>query len=84
MSEISGELIAIEGLREVRRLPSFDGVTFYRRIGDRVERTSDLLSTWGLVFLVHEDPKVLCRDADFVHRSLKAIVRRNVSTRREP
>ena len=75
ISECSGELAAIEGLNDVRRLPSFDGVKFYRTVGERIERTADLLSTWGLVFLVHEDPEVLRRDADCVHRTLKAMVR---------
>jgi biotin carboxylase len=84
MSEDSGEIIAIEGLPEVRRLPSLEGLTLFRKLGDRVERTSDLLSTWGLVFLVHEDQQVLRRDAEFVHRTLKAIVHNHSSSRSEP
>jgi biotin carboxylase len=84
ISEDSGELAGIEGLGQVRRLPSFDGVKFYRNIGDPIERTTDLLSTWGLVFLIHEDPEVLRGDADSVHRTLKAIVENNRhSSRRE-
>lgn len=74
MSEDDGELVSVKGLREVRRLRSFDGVKFYAQPGDRIERTSDLISTWGLVFLVHDDRDILREDADSVHRTLKAVV----------
>ncbi|WP_438002857.1 ATP-grasp domain-containing protein [Sorangium sp. So ce321] len=74
ISDVSGEIADIEGLRDVRRLPSFDGVKLFGDIGDRIARTTDLLSTWGLVLLVHEDPLTLRRDASFVHRTLRAVV----------
>jgi len=74
ISEVSGEIVDFEGLREVRRLPSFDGIRLYGDIGGRIERTVDLISTWGIVLLVHEDRQTLRRDADIVHRTLKAVV----------
>ncbi|MNF08507.1 hypothetical protein D3C80_2089470 [compost metagenome] len=41
--------------------------------GEVVGRTRDLLSSWGMVYLVHESQEVLARDSDFVHKTLALI-----------
>jgi biotin carboxylase len=83
ISEGSGELAAVEGLRQVRRLASLDGVHIYQKVGEPIERTTDLTSTWGLVTLIHEDRQVLRHDADLVHRTLRPVIRNHGPSRRE-
>jgi len=71
ISDAAGTVTGIEGMSVVRNLSSFVGVHFNVRVGDSIEPTTDLQSTWGLVFLVHEDPDVLRENAEIVHRALR-------------
>jgi hypothetical protein len=41
------------------------------RRGEVIEATRDFLSTWGFVYLVHEDCDLLRRQAEIVHENLK-------------
>jgi L-amino acid ligase len=45
-------------------LPSFFSVSHTPRVGDRVERTSNLLTKTGHIYLLHEDVGQLFRDYD--------------------
>lgn len=66
-----GVVQRIDGLDLVKKLPSFDSARIFSSIGKWAPRTSDLLTSWGYVYLIHEDPLVLKRDSQFVHDTMK-------------
>ena len=71
ISEQSGTVTGIEGINLVEELDSFHELGFLVEKGEVIEATRDFLSTWGFVYLIHEDPEVLRRDAETVHERLK-------------
>lgn len=70
ISDSSGTLQSIEGLSEIEKLSSFQSANLLVNPGDTVEATQDFLSTWGFVYLVHEDAETLEQHAQQVHDSL--------------
>ncbi|MGE8322754.1 MAG: hypothetical protein ACN6OX_06700, partial [Pseudomonas sp.] len=71
ISEQSGTVTGIEGIKLVEELDSFHELGFLVEKGEVIEATRDFLSTWGFVYLIHEDPEVLRRHAETVHERLK-------------
>jgi biotin carboxylase len=66
-----GEIKSITGLEAVSKLSSVHDLTLLVKEGEYIEGTQDFLSTWGFVYLVHEDPKVLAEHSRFVHETLR-------------
>lgn len=71
ISEQGGTVTGIEGIKLVEELDSFHELGFLVEEGEVIEATRDFLSTWGFVYLIHEDPEVLRRHAETVHERLK-------------
>lgn len=74
ISEQSGTVTSIEGIKLVEELDSFHELGFLVDKGEVVEATRDFLSTWGFVYLIHEDPEVLRKHAETVHERLKLVL----------
>ncbi|MFV3288683.1 hypothetical protein ACNFBR_08095 [Pseudomonas sp. NY11955] len=70
ISNESGVVFNVEGVEEVRGLASFHMMNLYATAGEHVEMTSDFLSSWGVVYLVHENLEILKSDSEFVHEKL--------------
>jgi biotin carboxylase len=70
---VSGVVKNISGLEKVEGLDSFYMLELSVVEGEIVGRTRDFLSSWGMVYLVHESQEVLARDSDFVHKTLALI-----------
>lgn len=66
-----GEITSISGLDAVSKLSSVHDLTLLVKEGEYIQDTQDFLSTWGFVYLVHEDPKVLAEHSRFVHETLR-------------
>lgn len=66
-----GVVQKIDGLDLIKKLPSFDSADIFPCTGKWVPRTKDLLSSWGYVYLIHEDPLVLRMDSECVHNTMK-------------
>jgi biotin carboxylase len=66
-NERPGRVQAYTGVDEVTKLPSFHDMSVSARVGAHCPETKDLISAWGLVFLVNEDEAQLQADADAVH-----------------
>lgn len=71
ISNVEGKIEAIPLVERVRRLESFFDISLSVRIGARIERTLDVFSMPGIVFLVHADSAVLERDYQTI-RQLEA------------
>lgn len=69
--DVSGVVKDISGLDLVKSLESFYMMELYVSEGCFVEQTRDFLSSWGMVYLVHESRDVLTEDSESVHRFLK-------------
>lgn len=70
ISETSGVVEEILGLEEVKGLKSFCMMSLQVEVGGLVDLTLDFLTSWGMVFLVHEDLDVLQADSELVHKLL--------------
>lgn len=68
ISNVEGVIEAIPFIESVTRLESFFDISMTVRSGSRIERTLDLFSAPGIVFLVHSDPAVLERDYHIIRR----------------
>jgi biotin carboxylase len=66
-----GEIMSISGLAAVLSLSSLHDINLLVKEGEYVQDTQDFLSTWGFVYLVHEDPKVLAKHSRIVHDTLR-------------
>jgi len=62
ISNVEGIVEAIPLTERVKKLESFFDISMKVQIGTRIERTTDLFSAPGIVFLVHPDPAVLEKD----------------------
>lgn len=62
ISSQSGIVKKINFLDEIKALPSFKGISLYTDLGQRVEKTVDLVSIPGIVYLCHEDEQVIQND----------------------
>ncbi|MEV4221984.1 ATP-grasp domain-containing protein [Nonomuraea sp. NPDC049725] len=71
INDRAGRVSGFEGLEEVSRLESYDGVRLIAEEGGYWPVTVDLGSAWGLVRLVHEDRAQLERDAEAVHELVR-------------
>jgi biotin carboxylase len=67
----AGEIKSISGLDAVSELSSVHDISLLIKDGEYIQDTQDLLSTWGFVYLVHEDPEVLAEHSRFVHETLR-------------
>ena len=67
----AGQIQSIDGLDVVSKLSSVHDINLLVKEGDHVQDTQDFLSTWGFVYLVHEDPKVLAEHSRVVHETLR-------------
>lgn len=70
VSEDSGIIAEIHGLEMVKSLESFHMMNLHVAVGDHVEVTQDFLSSWGMVYLVHDSFEVLQAESELVHKSL--------------
>jgi len=70
VSERSGVVEEIIGLEEVKGLESFCMMSLQVEVGDHVDLTLDFLTSWGMVFLIHESLDVLQAESELVHKSL--------------
>lgn len=75
ISTEEGVVASITGLDVVQGLSSFDSMRLFVSEGDQVSKTTNLITSWGLVFLVHDDPETLRRQANAVHNALKMIIK---------
>ncbi|WP_342654634.1 ATP-grasp domain-containing protein [Pseudomonas sp. F3-2] len=71
ISNSNGVLKEIDGVPEIEKLSSFHSASLLVAPGDKVDATMDFLSTWGFVYLVHEDPETLNIHAETVHALMK-------------
>ncbi|MBK5004975.1 ATP-grasp domain-containing protein [Pseudomonas sp. S60] len=71
ISEQSGAVTGFEGVTLIEQLESFHELSFLVEVGEVIEVTRDFLSSWGVVYLIHEDCEVLRREAEIVHERLK-------------
>lgn len=70
VSERSGVVEKILGLKEVKGLESFYMMNLQVAVGDHVDLTLDFLTSWGMVFLIHENRDVLQAESELVHKAL--------------
>lgn len=61
----------IHGVEEVERLPSFHAFGALPRVGSRLPMTRDLATRSWEVYLIHEDPHTIARDAELTRRLLR-------------
>ncbi|MFC8125677.1 ATP-grasp domain-containing protein [Streptomyces sp. NPDC057302] len=66
-----GRVLGHQGAAEVAKLPSYDGHRMIAKVGAHWPVTRDMVTAWGLVRLVHEDPAQLDRDAEAVHALMR-------------
>lgn len=66
-----GEIKSISGLAAVSRLSSLHEVNLLVKEGEYIQDTRDFLSTWGFVYLIHENPEVLAIHSRIVHDTLR-------------
>jgi biotin carboxylase len=71
ISTESGEIRSISGLDAVSSLSSVNDINLLVKEGEQIQDTQDFLSTWGFVYLVHEDPNVLAKHSRIVHDTLR-------------
>lgn len=71
ISEQGGKVTGFEGVALIEELESFHELNFHVKKGEVIEATRDFLSTWGFVYLIHEDCDLLRRQAEIVHENLK-------------
>jgi ATP-grasp domain-containing protein len=64
ISQHEGRIVGDAGLREIEALPSFAGTISMLGPGDRLERTIDLFSCPGIIYLVDPDRAQLKADYD--------------------
>ncbi|QXH51086.1 ATP-grasp domain-containing protein [Pseudomonas fakonensis] len=69
--EQGGTVTGIEGDALVKALDSFHELGLLVEKGEVIESTRDFLSSWGFVYLIHEDAEVLRCHAEIVHEHLK-------------
>ncbi|QHF47664.1 hypothetical protein PspS35_29140 [Pseudomonas sp. S35] len=62
-----GEVISVSGIDEVKELSSLVNIDVLVKAGDLVQDTQDFLSTWGFVYLMHENQNVLEEHSKLVH-----------------
>jgi len=62
ISQHEGRIVSAEGMRAVEALPSFAGSIAVSQPGDTLERTVDLFSCPGMIYLVDPDPERLRAD----------------------
>ena len=62
ISRHEGRIVSAEGMRAVEALPSFAGSIAVLQPGDTLERTVDLFSCPGMIYLVDPDPERLRAD----------------------
>ena len=62
ISEISGTIKAIPGIDRIKQLPSFYSASISLSVNDVLEKTTDLMNSPGIIYLVHEDKSVLEKD----------------------
>ena len=70
IAEQGGEVTGFEGVALIEELESFHELSFLVEAGEVIEATRDFLSTWGFVYLIHEDCELLRRQAEIVHEHL--------------
>lgn len=63
----SGRLVALDGLRTVRRLSGFHSFSKLPRLGERVERHALTTGTGGIAYFVAEDEELLRHSLDVLH-----------------
>ncbi|BBH45426.1 ATP-grasp domain-containing protein [Pseudomonas sp. KU43P] len=71
ISTAPGEVKSISGVELVSQLSSFNSMNLFVSTGQRVEVTRDFLSSWGMVYLVHENRELLAEHAELVHQLLR-------------
>jgi biotin carboxylase len=62
IAPVSGKLRNIRYLSEIKNLPSFREIKLGVNIGSHLDRTLDLTTCPGLIYLVHEKEEVVMRD----------------------
>jgi len=70
VSDESGIVERIHGLDELVKLESFHMINLYVETGQYVDLTVDFLSSWGMVYLIHESLEVLQLESELVHKTL--------------
>jgi biotin carboxylase len=70
-NEVQGVVEGMQGLDEVRALPGIAGVDLMVAPGDAARKTVDFITTWAFVYMVHEDPQQLRRNAEFIHDTMR-------------
>ncbi|KFF83317.1 ATP-grasp domain-containing protein [Pseudomonas syringae] len=69
----SGLIDRIEGVAEIEKLSSFQDMNIIVSEAEIIEPTHDFLSTWGFVFLLHDDAETLMQHSKMVHEHMKII-----------
>ncbi|WP_338523020.1 ATP-grasp domain-containing protein [Pseudomonas batumici] len=67
----AGKIQKISGISEISNLSSLHNINLLVSEGEYVQDTQDFLSTWGFVYLIHEDPEVLIEHSRIVHETLQ-------------
>jgi biotin carboxylase len=62
ISEFSGIIKDFPGLKKIEKLPSFFSIKMSVNSGDLLQKTVDLVSSPGIIYLIHEDRDVLEQD----------------------
>lgn len=73
-NDVVGTVIDVEGMDVVKALPGVVGVDLMVEVGEVIDKTTDFITTWAFVYMIHEDPQLLRRNADFVHANLRLSV----------
>lgn len=71
INDRAGRVVGYDGMDDVSGLPSFDDVRIIADLDAYWPVTTDLMSSWGLVWLVNEDEAQLDRDAEAVHALMR-------------
>lgn len=66
-----GEVVSVSGVEKVKGLSSLVNIDVLVKTGDIVQDTQDFLSTWGFVYLVHENRDVLEEHSKVVHEVMR-------------
>jgi len=71
ISDRTGYVSGVEGVALVEELESFHEICIFVEDDELIGATENFLSSWGVVYLIHEDSSRLQRESEIVHEKLK-------------
>jgi biotin carboxylase len=71
INDIEGTVEDIQGTQAVKALPGVIGIDLLTEVGAVAYKTVDFITTWAFVYMVHESPAQLERNAEYIHDNMR-------------